>query len=148
MNFMKYIFCFFAACFLGLTIQAQDISDRYSKEEIQQAKDAGEIIVFENKSIDLGTIKKGSFPIMTFRFLNISEENIEYSFFDVCSCSILTVDEDEVIKPGEEGVFEIKFDSKEREDEEPVDVNFELKNIDKRNNYPFFYTVYYTFKFI
>ncbi len=127
--------------------QKSSIKDRYDVQQIEQAKQAGEIIVFEKKTIELGTIKKGSFPEFTYRFLNISDEDIEYSFFDVCSCSILTYDEDAVIKPGEEGSFHIRFDSKEREDEEPVDVNFELKNIDKRNNYPFFYRVNYTFNF-
>jgi hypothetical protein len=144
---MKFSICLIIACFLGSFINAQDINTRYSAEDIKQAKESGEIILFEKQTIDLGTIKKGSYPEFTYRFLNISEENIEYSFFDVCSCSILTVDEDAVIKPGEEGTFHIKFDSKEREDEEPVDVNFELKNIDKRNNYPFFYAAQYTFKF-
>lgn len=145
---MKYIFCLLIATFMSLQLNAQDIDSRYSEETIQQAKDKGEIIVFEKETIELGGIKKGSYPEFTYRFLNISEENIEYSFFDVCSCSILTYDEDAVIKPGEEGIFHIKFDSKERPDEEPVEVNFELKNIDKRNNYPFFYSVEYTFNFL
>ena len=136
------------ATLLCVSINAQDLETRYSKEAIQQAKNAGEIIVFEKETIELGGIKKGSYPEFTYRFLNISDENIEYSFFDVCSCSILTHDEDAVIKPGEEGTFHIKFDSKERPDEEPVEVNFELKNIDKRNNYPFFYSVEYTFSFL
>jgi len=120
---------------------------RYSEEAIEKARNAGEVLVFEESVIPLGEITKGSFPELTYRFLNISTEDLSYNFFDVCSCSILTYDEDAVIKPGEEGTFHIKFDSKEREDEEPVEVNFELKNIDKRNNYPFFYSVEYTFSF-
>ena len=122
-------------------------SDRYTQAMINEAKEAGEILVFEQKTIPLGSIEKGSFPEMTFRFLNISEEVIEYSFFDVCSCSQLEYDRDAKIKPGEEGEFKIVFDSKEREDEEPVEVNFELKNKDKRVNMGYFYTVYYTFNF-
>jgi len=125
----------------------KEIGERYLKSEITEARNAGEIILFDQQIIELGEIKKGNYPEMTFRFLNIGTEPIEYSFFDVCSCSILTVDKSEIIKPGEEGSFHIKFDSKERQDEEPVDVNFELKNIDKRNNYPYFYTSTYTFNF-
>ncbi len=139
----------FFVLFMGLVggIYAQTADSRYPADAVAAAKAAGEAILFEKSTIELGEIKKGSFPELTFRFLNISEEDVRYNFFDVCSCSILTHDEDAVIKPGEEGTFHIKFDSKEREDEEPVPINFELKNIDKRNNYPYFYTVNYTFSF-
>ena len=130
------------------SVSAQnEVKGTYSPDAISQAKEAGEVLVFEQKTIGLGEIVKGSYPEMTFRYLNISDQVLEYNFFDVCSCSILTCDEDAKIQPGEEGVFHIKFDSKERDDEEPVEINFELKNIDKRNNYPFFYTVDYTYNF-
>lgn len=145
-KFMKNIIFFFVLLFGALSIQAQD-AERYSAEMIEQAKKAGEILVFEQKTIPLGAIEKGSFPEMTFRFLNIGDEAIEYSFFDVCSCSQLKYDKDAKIQPGEEGIFHIVFDSKEREDEEPVEINFELKNKDKRVNMGYFYTVYYTFNF-
>lgn len=120
---------------------------QYPKEAIKEAKESGEILLFDQKRIELGPIKKGEYEYLTFRFLNISDEVIEYSFFDVCSCSELTVDKDEKINPGEQGVFKIKFDSKEREDEEPVEVSIELKNIDSRVNLRYFYTVDYTFTF-
>lgn len=132
---------------LFITNLSAQKTERYSKEAIEQAKAAGEILVFEKKVIELGAIEKGSFPEMTFRFLNIGKEPIQYSFFDVCSCSQLTCDQNASIAPGEEGVFHIKFDSKEREDEDPVEVNFELKNVDKRINMGYFYTVNYTFNF-
>ncbi len=147
---MKIFLSSLLTLFVFITVNGQDAklhTKRYAKEDIEAAKKAGDILVFDKKTIDLGAIKKGSFPEMTFRFLNISDENIEYKFFDVCSCSELTYDEDAVIKPGEEGSFHIVFDSKERDDEEPVEVNFELKNIDKRNGYGYFYTVEYIFKF-
>lgn len=142
--FSFLVFGAFAQNSVNVTIE----NEKYPATEVAAALKAGEIVLFENKSIDLGKIKKGAFPEMTFRFLNIGKETIEYSFFDVCSCSELTYDKSAKIKPGEEGSFHIVFDSKEREDEEPVEVNFELTNIDKRNNYPFFYTVNYTFSFL
>ena len=119
----------------------------YSPESIALAKEKGEAIVFQAKRIPLGSVNKGEFKEMTFRFLNVLSEPIEYSFFDVCSCSQLTYDEDAIIKPGEEGSFHIRFDSGAREDEEPVEVSFELKNMDTRVNLPYFYTVDYTFSF-
>jgi len=142
---MKYVLILVIGLFVS-NINGQVIG-KYDDQAIADATEAGEILVFEQKTIELGMIEKGSFPEMTFRFLNIGDENIEYSFFDVCSCSQLEHDSDAVIKPGEEGVFKIVFDSKERDDEEPVEVNFELKNKDKRINMGYFYTVYYTFKF-
>ncbi len=144
---MYRLLALFSFLFVGFSGVSAQSNERYSEEMIHQAKEAGEILVFEQSTIPLGSIEKGSFPEMTFRFLNISDEVIEYSFFDVCSCSQLEYDEDAKIKPGEEGSFHIVFDSKEREDEEPVEINFELKNNDKRVDMGYFYTVYYTFNF-
>lgn len=141
------IFTLLATIFYSFNINAQAVEGNYPKDEIQKAKEAGEILLFDKKRIELGPVNKGDQKDMTFRFLNISDQVIEYSFFDVCSCSKLTYEEDAKIKPGEEGVFYITFDSGAREEIEPVEVNFELKNIDKRTSYPYFYTVDYTFSF-
>lgn len=145
---MRILLSLLSLVFVMSSAFGQATNERYSKESIEKAKNAGEIIVFEKEVIDLGKIEKGSMPELTFRFLNISDENIEYSFFDVCSCTLLTYDKDAIIKPGEEGEFHVKFDSDEKDVEEPIDINFELKNIDKRNGYPFFYSIEYIYQFL
>ena len=144
-----FILSFVSGAFAQNTsnINHNNKTSKYSKESIKKARDAGEIILFESELIDLGLVKKGEFKDLTFNFLNISDEVIEYNFFDVCSCSKLTYDEDAKIKPGEEGTFHIVFDSGAREEVEPVEVSFELKNIDQRNKLPYFYTVKYLFEF-
>ncbi len=146
---MKYLFSLSFLFFVSLSFcQDAPISHSdYTATEIAAAIQKGEALVFQEKRIPLGTVTKGEFKEMTFKFLNVLSEPIEYSFFDVCSCSQLTYDADSVIKSGEEGVFHIRFDSGAREDEEPVEVSFELKNIDKRIGLPYFYTVDYTFSF-
>ena len=146
---MKYLFSVSFLFFVSFSFcQETAISHPdYSSTEITTAQQKGEALLFQDKRIPLGPVTKGEFKEMTFKFLNVLAEPIEYSFFDVCSCSQLTYDEDAVIKSGEEGVFHIRFDSGAREEEEPVEVSFELKNIDKRIGLPYFYTVDYTFSF-
>lgn len=146
---MKYLFSLSFLLFVSLSFcQNTQISHPdYTATEIAAAIQKGEALVFQEKRIPLGPVIKGEFKEMTYKFLNVLSEPIEYSFFDVCSCSQLTYDEDAIIQPGEEGIFHIRFDSGAREDEEPVEVSFELKNEDKRIGLPYFYTVDYTFSF-
>lgn len=140
------IFCLFICVSLSAQ-QAVQSTNPFSEAAIQQARDLGEILLFESKTVDLGTIKKGDLPSFEFKFMNIGKETITYNYFDICSCTLLDVDKDQKIKPGEVAYIRGKFDSKTRDKVEPVEISFELSNIDKRNNYPYFYSVEYVFQF-
>lgn len=131
-----------------IPVSAQNIVGTYSSEDIQRVKEEGNVLVFESKTIDLGAIDRDSKHEFEFRFLNISDEIIKYDFFDVCSCSEVIYDEAEEILPGKEGVIKVIFDSSKKKDlQEPITIDMQIKNLEKKTNLPFYYTLTYLYSY-
>lgn len=144
---MKYIL-FFILSMLSVSVHAQEVVGKYNEADIQAVLNAGKVLLFETNTIDLGKIKPDSKHEFEFRFLNVSKEVIRYDFFDVCSCSEVIYDENEEIKPGQEGVIKVIFDSsKKKNEEEPITIDMQIKNIEKKTNLPFYYTLTYLYSY-
>lgn len=141
-----FVFLFFTTFFIS--VNAQDVVGTYTSEDIKEVQEKGNVLLFENKTINLGKILRNSKHEFEFRFLNISKEVIQYDFFDVCSCSEVIYDEEEEILPGKEGVIKVIFDSSKKKDvEEPITIDMQIKNVEKKTNLPFYYTLTYFYSY-
>lgn len=143
---MRVLLFLLFSLYVGSTVNAQ-IVGTYATTEILEAKKNGQILIFDEEHIDLGPLKKGEKRTFHYRFLNIGTEPIQFDFFDVCVCSEVFYDEDANILPGEEGVFKVVFDSGQKDKDDPVTIDFQIKNIDKKINLPYFFSLEYTFQF-
>lgn len=102
---------------------------------------------FEVESYDLGEIKKGEKRQFSYTFTNEGNENIEIDLVSGCECT--TLDWPRLpIKPGEKGTIEVIFDTTEKEDSDPVDIDIYLKNIDPKTGHPMLKILEYSFQLI
>jgi len=69
-------------------------------------------IEFETKTIDYGTIEKGSDGVRVFKFKNTGDEPLIISkVSSSCGCTIPKKPKDPIL-PGESGEIEVKYDTK------------------------------------
>lgn len=106
-----------------------------------------DMMKFENETYDLGPIKKGEKREFSYTFTNVGEEDIQIDLVSGCDCT--TLDWTRLpIKPGGTGTIEVIFDSTEKEDSEPVDVDIYLKNIDPKTGHPMLKILDYSFQLV
>lgn len=100
---------------------------------------------FEAETLDLGPIKKGEKRTFSYTFTNVGTENIEIDLVSGCECT--TLDWPRLpIKPGEKGTIDVIFDSTEKEDSDPVDIDIYLKNLDPKTGHPMLKILDYSFE--
>ncbi len=100
---------------------------------------------FEAETLDLGPIKKGEKRTFSYTFTNVGTENIEIDLVSGCECT--TLDWPRLpIKPGEKGTIDVIFDSTEKEDSDPVDIDIYLKNLDPKTGHPMLKILDYSFQ--
>lgn len=110
-----------------------------------QAQSNTTFMSFEEESIALGEVKKGEKREFKFKFTNISDEDIKIDLVSGCDCT--TLDWPRLpIKPGKTGYIDVIFDSSEKEDSEPVDVDIYLRNTDPKTGHPALIVVNYTYE--
>lgn len=103
------------------------------------------LMKFEKETLDLGPIKKGEKRTFSYTFTNVGTENIEIDLVSGCDCT--TLDWPRLpIKPGDKGTIDVIFDSTEKEDSEPVDIDIYLKNIDPKTGHPMLKIIDYSFQ--
>lgn len=82
------------------------------------------VLKFDSPEVDLGTVKKGEIKSYDFHFTNVGGSDLIIDQVTGCDCT--TLDWPRLpIKPGEEGIIEMNYDSSEKEpgeDEVTVDV--------------------------
>lgn len=106
-----------------------------------------DMMKFEVETYDLGPIKKGEKREFSYTFTNIGKEDIQIDLVSGCDCT--TLDWTRLpIKPGDTGTIEVIFDSTEKEDSDPVDVDIYLKNIDPKTGHPMLKILDYSFQLI
>lgn len=134
------IFISFALFFLSsCTAQSTKVSGKKVTETVSTpAKPrnfARELIKWDNDFIEYGKVKKGETRSHTYKFTNISKEDVEINICTACSCTTLDWTS-KVIKPGESGEIITQFDSKEKDASETINITVILKNTDPVMNYP------------
>jgi len=88
---------------------------------------------FEATEMFLGPVKKGENVDSTFRFKNISVEDVIIDLVSTCECTEAKWPKS-AIKPGESGEIHFTFDSSKKETEEELSIDVFLQNLDKNGN--------------
>ena len=110
------------------------------------AQDASSIVKWGHETIDLGAVKKGDKVNNEFTFTNISSVPVEIDLVSTCECTDAkwTIGE---IAPGEQGSIKFTFDSSQKDEEVPIDVDVYFLNRDANDN-PMSTFLSYTFTFV
>lgn len=104
-------------------------------------------VTFDTELIELGSVKKGDIKTFVYNFTNTGKEDIEIDLVSGCDCTTLDWTRG-IIKPGEKGKIDVKFDSGKKEESETVSVEMYLKNIDPRIDASYLYMVEYDFTLV
>lgn len=115
--------------------------------QMPSAQTGLDMMKFENETYDLGPIKKGEKREFSYIFTNVGKEDIQIDLVSGCDCTNLDWTR-LPIKPGGTGTIEVIFDSTEKEDSEPVDVDIYLKNIDPKTGHPMLKILNYSFQLV
>ena len=115
--------------------------------QISSAQTGLEMMRFDEETYDLGPIKKGEKREFSYTFTNIGKEDIQIDLVSGCDCT--TLDWTRLpIKPTGTGTIEVIFDSTEKEDSEPVDIDIYLKNINPKTGHPMLKIIDYSFQLV
>lgn len=110
---MKKIILLTALAFVGLTANAQTAKTAVKKTtaKIESSKIDGPGMVFENETIDYGTIQKNAEGKREFVFVNNGNKPVTISNAQgSCGCTVPTKP-DSAIAPGARGVIGVKYDT-------------------------------------
>ena len=112
------------------TSQEAAATSTSSKEQVGKAK-----LVFDKTSVDLGNLKQGEKRQLKFTFTNTGTEDVKIDFATgSCGCTVPDWPRG-TFKPGESGVIEVEYDSKEKEGLQENTVDVYLVNEDE-DGYP------------
>ena len=101
---------------------------------------------FGKKMIDLGKVKKGDKRSFSYTFKNTGNAPLQIDLISACDCTKTDYPRNKV-KPGEEGVIKVVFDSTEKEESEVIDIDIFLTNEDAKGN-PMMVTIQYKFELL
>jgi len=109
------------------------------------AQDASSIVKWDKETIDLGAVKKGDKVDNIFTFTNIASVPVEIDLVSTCECTDAkwTIGE---VAPGEKGTIKFTFDSSQKDEEVPIEVDVYFLNRDAEDN-PLSTFLNYTFTF-
>jgi hypothetical protein len=96
---------------------------------------ARDMIQWEKDFVEYGKVKKGDKREFTYKYKNISKEDVTIEICTACDCTTLdwTI---KTLKPGESGYVNAKFDSTEKDAQETINITIIFKNKDPFLGYP------------
>ena len=100
---------------------------------VQSQKQATPFVTWEQKLIDLGSVKKGEKRDMKFVFTNTSGEPIQIEILDACECTTTDFPRG-IIPPGGKGEIPATFNSESKEESETIAINVYFKQNDENGN--------------
>ena len=100
---------------------------------------------FDMTFIDLGEVKKDEKRSFQYTMTNTGRADINIEYVSYCDCTEVEYNKHNALKPGKSMVFDVVFDSKTKDEEETIQIEIELKNIDKSNGLPYYFTLDYHF---
>ena len=112
------------------------------KVEIQGPK-----MEWDKTMVDFGKVVKGEKRETSYTFTNVGNESLIIDIATSCHCTTLDYPQGIEIAPGEGGVFNLNFDSTEKEKSGVVDVTIVLKNEDK-NGYPIIEELFFKYELV
>jgi hypothetical protein len=108
------------------------------------AQDASDIVTWDRETIDLGAVTKGDKVSEIFVFTNVSESDVEIDIVNTCVCTEAKWPQ-YPIEPGESAKIEFIFDTDEKDNEHPVEIDVYFANIDPDTGNPYSTFLNYTF---
>lgn len=105
-------------------------------------------LTFDKKIVELGTVRKGDKKPMSFSFTNTGNQPIEIELVSSCECTTLDWPQGKIFKPGEKGMINAIFDSKDKETGETTDIDVILKQDDPKTRNPIVYILQYKFNLV
>ncbi len=108
------------------------------------AQDASDIVKWKQQSISLGVVAKGEKISETFVFTNISDGDVEIDIVNTCVCTEAKWPQ-YPIEPGESAKIEFVFDTSEKDDNHPVEIDVYFANINPNTGNPYSTFLNYTF---
>ena len=82
---------------------------------------------------------------MSFSFTNTGNQPVQIELDSSCECTTLDWPQGKVFKPGEKGMINAIFDSKDKEVGETTDIEIILTEDDPKTRNPIIYVVQYKF---
>ena len=94
-----------------------------------------DMVQWEKDFVEYGKLKKGDTREFTYKYKNISKEDVTIEICTACDCTTLdwTI---KTLKPGESGYVNAKFDSAKKDEEETINITIIFKNKDPFLGYP------------
>jgi len=136
---MKYMFSIVCALLMTCTLSAQEAKS--------VPEDLKSLLKFEQKTIDLGKVKKGEKREATFEYTNISDQPVEIEFISVCECT--EYDHTSLpVAPGEKGTIDIVFDSSSKDKSDKITLDILLTNVEPDTGYQIVEQCHYTFELV
>ncbi len=111
---------------------------------VSNAQDASDIVKWERESIALGEVTKGDKVSETFVFTNVSDSDVEIDIVNTCVCTEAKWPQ-YPIEPGESAKIEFIFDTNEKDDDHPVEIDVYFANIHPKTGNPYSTFLNYTF---
>ena len=134
--FLSVIVCNFALCQKGYD------------SDVQNSYKTGTHYEFDKTFIELGEVKKGDKRIFDFTMKNTGTDNIKIAYVSYCDCTTVEYMKSKELKSGESMVFDVVFDSSEKDEEETIEIEMELENKDTNTGLPIYLTLDYHFKIV
>ncbi len=137
LNFFAII-AFFASstCTAQTTKPVEKEANKTTETETTPPRNfAREMLKWDNDFIEYGKVKKGDTRDHVYKFTNISKEDVEIMMCTACNCTTLDWTT-KVLKPGESGEINTRFDSAEKDASETINITVILKNTDPILKYP------------
>jgi peptidoglycan-associated lipoprotein len=105
-------------------------------------------LTFDKKIVELGAVRKGEKKEMSFSFTNTGNIPIEIELVTSCECTTLDWPQFKIFKPGDKGMINAVFDSKDKEIGETTDIEIILRQADPKTRNPMVYILQYKFDLI
>jgi len=125
------------------SLQIHKLSSLHGKTNLKGVP----VMQFEERSVDLGTVKQGEQRQHRYEFVNRGDAPLKIAIVSACDCT--TVDYPaRAFKPGERGALEVVFDSSEKEEAETINIDIILENTyppGAEDGEPIIETIQYTF---
>lgn len=103
-------------------------------------------VTWDKQFIALGKVKQGEKREMFFEFVNTSGQDVKIEIVDACECTTLEFPRG-VIQPGQKGRIEAIFDSKEKKEDETIDIRVIFENTNAEG-IPYIETLRYSFELV
>ena len=107
----------------------------------------GDFLRFHNDFFDLGELQYGDIIDFEIEFTNISDTTVYIDFISTCDCTEIDFPISG-IRPAENGVLNVVFNSTRGEASETSDIDVFIKNRDPETGSQIYYTLEFTYKII